>query len=284
LYSVEAHPSPLHEVIRRAATAGYDGVEFANRFQEADPDTVAAALDDSGIEPVAAHAGVVTLEAALAGESDFLDRCTRVGCDRVIVPHVSPRHVRTRAAAQSLSSRLSSLARGLDAYDIELGYHTVGYDLRPFLPDAFGSLLHSVPVPDAVVARAAAASSQARPIDSTSIPTTTGLGSLMDSTRPDELFIEPDIGAVATAGFDPVTVCSALGSRARAVHICDVSPTGWLRRERSVPPGDGRIDLGAVVDATSEAGGEWVVYENELPTDPERKLTEGATLLDGLLK
>lgn len=284
LYSVESHPAPLPEVVRRAAAAGFDGVEFANRFHGADPDAVAAAIDDSGVEPIAAHAGMETLEGALTGENDFLDRCVRVGCDRVVIPHVTPRHVRTRRATRSLSARLSGLARDLDAYDVELGYHTVGYDLWPFLPDAFGSLLDSVPFPESVVDRAVETSSRLQSVGSTSIPRATGLGDLVDTTHPEELFIQPDIGAVATAGFDPSGVCSALGDRARGVHLNDVAPTGWLGQHRAVPPGEGVVDLTAVVDAVVETGGEWLVYENELPVDPERKLTEGAVLVDELLR
>ena len=84
LYSVRDLPESLPDVLRRVHRAGFEGVEFADRFQEADPDALAAALEETGLDTVGVHADLETIEESLAGHNDLLRRCLTVGADRLI--------------------------------------------------------------------------------------------------------------------------------------------------------------------------------------------------------
>jgi sugar phosphate isomerase/epimerase len=279
LYSVRELPETLSDVIRRAADAGFEGVEFAHRFREADPDAVRDALDETGVEPVAAHADLSTIAAAVAGDNDLLDRCEAVGCDRLIVPHVSPWHFRSRRNVRALSYRLADLAHELDARDVDLGYHNVRNDLWPFLPDGVVDALARTPIPKGVAAYASRGLAAGRRADRTRIPDATGFWNLVARTAPDDLFFELEVGEVYAAGFDPVAALDLLSGRVPAIHLRDVAPTGRFGSYENVEHGTGVVDVGGVLDASREAGVEWVVYENELAVDPARKIEAGAALL-----
>jgi sugar phosphate isomerase/epimerase len=283
LHSVRGASEPLPDVIRRVGDAGYAGVEFADRFRNADPAAVADALDEAGVEPIAAHAALDDVEAAVEGRNDLLDRCETVGCDRVVVPRVSERQVRSRGAVRSLSYRLADVAHELDARGVDFGYHNSRYDLYPFLPDGVDALLGKTPAPDAAVAEGLRLLSRAWPRDPKAIPSNAGLWNLYARTTPDDLFFEIDTGEVVAGGFDPASVLDLFAGRVTTVHLVDVAPTGDRGAFEAAPHGEGVVDFDAVVDAARETGVEWVVVEDELDRAPESKISHGAALLDRLL-
>lgn len=275
-------PGSLPDAIGHVGEAGFAGVEFANRFQEADPAAVAAALDDSGIEPVAVHVRFADAEAAVEGDNDLLERCETVGCDRLVVKYIAPRHFRTRRAVRSLSARLTDLAADLDSYGMELGYHMDRYSLYPILPDAVDMLFDATPVPEGAANHAMRWLAVARRSDPARIPGGTALWNLFARTRPEDLFFEFETAEVRTAGFDPATALSLFSGRVPLVHLRDVTPPRFGASE-DAPNGEGAVDFEAVVDRASSAGVEWLVYENEMDVDPRTKLAEAATFMDRLL-
>ena len=286
LYSVRESTDSLPDVIRRVADAGFEGVEFATRFFEADVDAVADALDETGVVPVAVHADLSTVEAAVEGENDLLDRLDAVGCDRVVVPHISEREFQTRWAVRSLSYRIADAAHELDAHDVDLGYHTIRHDLYPMYPGVVGQLFDRTPVPQGVANLGGEALARLRRADPrhdpTEIPSKSGFWNLFARTTPDDLFFEVDVGEVTAAGFDPAAAIELAAGRVPLVHVRDVTPTGRFGTYENADPGTGAVDFDAVARAARESGTEWLVYEHDDPADPHQTVEDGAALLSRL--
>lgn len=279
LFSVRSLDRSLPDIIRLVGEAGYEGVEFAHRFREEPPGTIAAALDETGVVPVAVHADLPILEAAIEGENDLLDRCEAIGCDKLIVPHLSYGHFRTRRAVRALSDRLQVVAAELTEHDIDLGTHNVRHYLWPLLPDVVDTLLDRTPVPYLVGEYVARGANRLPVPDDGSIPRRTGLRELIDRTEREQLFFEVEVAEITAAGFDPVAAFPLFDGRAEMIHLRDVEPTGRFGGHENVPHGEGVVDVEGVIEAAREFGVEWVVYENELPGDPESKIEDGLGFL-----
>ncbi|WP_336339382.1 sugar phosphate isomerase/epimerase family protein [Haloarcula brevis] len=283
LYSVRTLPESLPEIVRRVGAAGYDGVEFAHRFHEAPPEDVATALDDADLDPVAVHAALPEIEAALEGDSDLLVRCRTVGCDTVVVPHFPATALRTRSDVRSLSRRLRDAAAGLAESDMRLGHHIGRRTFRPFLPDAAGTVIDETPIPAAAGECAHRLATRIRQNDPATIPSETPMWNLLARTAPDEVTFEPEVADAREAGYDPTAVFSLCGERIDMVHLRDVAPAGPFRGYENVSHGEGVVDMDAVLDAAADAGVDWVIYENELDGDPTAKIDDGVATLERLL-
>lgn len=279
LDSVRELPDSLPEVIRRVGAAGFEGVEFGDRFRDVEPDAVADAVDEADVEPVAAHADLSTIAAAVEGENDLLDRCETVGCDRLVVSRASPWHFRSRWNVRDLSYRLADLSHELDARDVDLGYHNARNDLWPFLPDRVTDALGRSPLPTGLATYAARGLAEFRRGDRSRIPDETGFWNLVARTAPDDLFFELEVGEVYAAGFDPAAAFEMVSGRVPMIHLRDVAPTGRFGAYEAVERGTGVVDTGRVLSAAQKAGAEWVVYENELDAEPDERLEDGAALV-----
>ncbi|WP_336330508.1 sugar phosphate isomerase/epimerase family protein [Haloarcula sp. CGMCC 1.2071] len=283
LYSIRTLPESLPTIVRRVSAAGYDGVEFADRFHEEPPEDVAAALDDADLEPVAVHTDLPEIEAALDGESDLLVRCRTVGCDTLVVPHLPASALRARSDVRSLSHRFRDAAARLEERDMCLGYHTGRRAFHPFLPDAAGKIVEETPIPEAVGRYTHQLLNRLRAPESATIPNETPMWNLVARTAPAEVTFEPEVAEIREAGYDPTVLFSLCGDRIDMVHLRDVASAGPLQGYEDVPHGDGLVDMDAVLDAATDAGVDWVIYENELDSDPEAKIDHGAATLERLL-
>lgn len=283
LYSVRELPGSLADIVHRVGEAGFEGVEFANRFEEEDIDEIATALEDADVEPAAVHADLSDVEAAIDGNNDLLERCDVVGCDRIVIPHLSPRHFRTQVATRDLSHRLRDVASELDTVDIDLGYHTIRYDLWPMFPDQVEPLMDVTPF-EILLNNLARGRSLLRRNGTGEIPSRTGFWNLLAQTMPEELFYELEVGEVIAAGFEPSRAFELATDRVQMIHLRDVAPTGRFGTYEDVPHGDGVVNFENVIESAREAEVEWVVFEDELDRDPETKIEEGATLLTNLLR
>ncbi|MFC5969856.1 sugar phosphate isomerase/epimerase family protein [Halomarina salina] len=288
LYSLRDIDEPLPDVIRRVGDAGFDGVEFAYRLPDADPDDVVAALAHADLEPVGAHVGLRDIEddpAACAA------RYARVGVQRLVIPHLPPAHFRTPARVDALADRLDELGRELAEHGSSLAYHNQVHDfvpvdrasrlqrllttVNPYAPGASkpqtglglvgDRLFDLVGRPDGVV-----------PVERTAF------GRLVEATDPDALSFEVDVGTVTAAGQDPADVLRFTAGRTPLVHVKDTAvdgPVGPLTACRSVDPGTGIVDIDGALATASDVGAEWAVFEHDDPDDPASVPTMGAAAL-----
>ena len=282
LYSVRSHRASLPDIIRRVAANGYDGVEFADRFRQESPDSVAAALDETGLAPVAAHADLSTIEAAVAGKDDLFDRCATVGCDRLVVPHLDSRHFRTREAVDALADRLTDTAAALDERGLELGLHNDRRWLYPLLPDGVATLIDATPIPDGVAAYIQEAGRRVRARDTGLVPQRSPCWHLVERNDSDAIWFELEVAELRAGGVDPTDILSLVGDRAEMLHLRDVAPGPGIGEYRNVPHGDGVVDLRRVLEAADDADVGWVVYENELDRPPEEKIVGWRRVVDGI--
>lgn len=63
------------------------------------------------------------------------------------------------------------------------------------------------------------------------------------------------------------------------IHPRDVDRLSPLRTHENVPHGSGDLDMERVIGAAADAVVECVLYENELDTDPNSEIEDGAALL-----
>jgi len=287
LYSLRHLDEPLPSVIRRVADVGFEGIEFATRFADdnVDVEACAHAIDETGVEPIAAHVGLGELE---ADPEAVARRYSLVGCDRLVIPHLPLAHYRTPERVQRLARRLDALGARLADYDVQLVYHNQVHDFLPVTrPGVLGQLLTAVNprTPGLSTVQTGIGLVGDRLYDElTSYPRNvdverTALGHLVATTDPETLAFEIDVGSVVGAGYDPREVLSYVGDRAPLVHVKDVAVDGRpgpLADVESVEPGEGLLDVPGAVAAAEDAGAEWVVYEHDSPADPITTLRNGA--------
>lgn len=272
LYSVRDLDESLPDIVRRVADAGFEGVEFAARLPDADQGAVAEALDETGVETVGMHVGLSELETDFDG---VVERCRRVDCSRVVIPHLPPSSFRTAGRVDAVRRQFEHVGRRLDNRGIDLLYHNYTHDLRrPVDLPGVGHVMEADVLPSLVEGGLAGAITRRRP------PTrdfgATCLGRLADESDPSVLSFEVDVGKVVAAGREPGAVLDRLRGRAPLVHLCNVVTDGDGMGFEPAGPGEGDVDLERAAKAARRAGAEWVVYEHDDPDDPAATIRDGA--------
>lgn len=120
LYSLREVEESLPELIVRAGNAGYEGVEYATRVSDAEPEAVRSALAEAGVISVAAHVSIDVLEDDLEATVEFY---RSLGCDRLVVPWLDPEHFESAAAVEAAADRLLALAERVADQGARLYYH-----------------------------------------------------------------------------------------------------------------------------------------------------------------
>lgn len=283
LYSIRSHPESLPDIIRQVAASGYDGVEFAHRFHEESPDEIATALHETGLTPVGVHASLSAIEAGLAGDSDLLERCRTVNCERLVIPHLNSTHFRTRESIRALADRLNDAATALNERGLELALHNDRSWLRPLLPDGVGTLIDATPVPELAADYAQETGRRLRTRNVGSVPNKTPLWNLIARTEPENLYFEVEVAELRAGGVDPVDTLPLFDGRADMLHLRDVEPGAVIDDYENVPHGEGILEMEDICSAATKADVEWLIYENELEATPEAKIEAGRQFFQRLL-
>jgi sugar phosphate isomerase/epimerase len=261
LHTLRELDASLPETIRRVGEAGFDGVEFAGQFADADLDAVAAALADAGVEPVAAHVDWVRLHEEF---DTVVERYTAVGCHRIAVPHLSIDQVVTDGAVRDTADYLARLGARFCDRDVRFYYHNGPHDLGPLFSDhGLGAVLSLGPVAGLVGERATTLLDAVAHPPPGRIAQRTPLGRIYVRTTGRSLRFEVDVGSVAMAGYDPAVVLDLVGDRLDLVHLTEGA------------------DVESTMRAARRNDAEWVIYEDDDPDDPEAALRRaGAALVD----
>lgn len=272
LYSLREFDEPLTMTLRRVAEAGFDGVEFANRVVDADAAEVAATLDKTGLVPFAAHVSYNDLTGPRLDE--LLETYETVGCDTLVIPHVSANRFRTENQVETLIEDLRDLQETLAERGFDLWYHNSHHEFDPPASGRTAAVLDSPKLKfplSAVVDRL-----YRRSLDDVTIDET-AYADLVRALAPVGVGFEVDTGHVTHAGYDPVAAVAAvseLGGDLRSVHVTDA--TVEAARERGLAP----EDLVGRIDATADRhGGDWLVYEEDHPDSALGALERGRSLL-----
>ncbi len=120
LYTLRNVDRPFAEVLELVADAGFDGVEFAYRVTDEDPEDVVAALDETGLDVAGAHVIVDSLQDDFDGSVGYYDA---LGVEDVVVPWLDAEHFETRQAVDETANLLADLQARLAERGMTLHYH-----------------------------------------------------------------------------------------------------------------------------------------------------------------
>lgn len=299
LYTLRDMNGSLPEIIERVADAGFKGVEFAYRFENVDPDTVAATLEETEVEPIGAHIALKDLERDL---DTYVNRYEKIDCRSFVIPHLPISHFRTEQHVLDLADRLNAVGKALDDRGFELLYHNQDHDFLPLSGRTPFSrfLVHDIsqnPLTSSNLERrirrvadrftsvggmlddhAFIKIEQHRDRPPVPIIGGTAFGRLVTATDSEYVSFEVDVGGIVAAGYDPIAVLDRLKGRVPQVHLKDVAVDRAIpgAGQTSVEPGNGDVDFTAAAAAAQEAGASWLIYEHDDPDDPAATLQNGA--------
>ncbi len=119
------HDRPLAELIERAATVGFEGIEFTVDVEDADVYAVRSAMADTDLSTVGAHVPITRLGADTEATLGFY---RGLGCERFVVPGIPPERFESRRAVETAAQRLDGLAVALRGYGVSVHYNDQGYE------------------------------------------------------------------------------------------------------------------------------------------------------------
>jgi sugar phosphate isomerase/epimerase len=216
------------------------------------------------MEVVAAH---TPLDPLRERPQELVDFQRAIGNRRLVVPVLPFEEMgdRSPSAWQSVGRELDELGRQLRLEGFELGFHNHLIELH----ETEGRL---------------------------------GLEWLLDTTGPENVFLELDLAWVRRAGHDPAELVSRFGERCRLVHIKEPSGGGRPEPDKSEPSsfeelrmrlrawhpfemyvGEGSEDWATVARATNRARVLCHIVEYEGLGDPEMAARRGREVLESVL-
>lgn len=134
LHTLREEADPLPSKLRQVGETALDGVEFAGL--DADPTSIADALDQTGLEVAGAHVPIDDLEADPAGT---VAPYRHLGCETVVVPYLADDHFRSQATVRRTAARLDDLAAEITP--TKLAYHNHDHEFQT--PDSLELLVGS---------------------------------------------------------------------------------------------------------------------------------------------
>ncbi|MCU4753329.1 sugar phosphate isomerase/epimerase [Halobacteria archaeon AArc-curdl1] len=182
LYTIRALERPLPELLEAVADTSLDGVEFAG-LEGSDPAEVAATLERTGLEAVAAHAQREELEE----DAEALTQTyATLGCDRIVLSWLDPEAFATHEAVEATADLLAGLGERVADAGGSFAYHNHDQEFTTLESgrDAFDVLFEHL---------------EGEPVD-----------------------IQLDAGWAVAAGRDPTALLERYGDRIDLLHLKDV--------------------------------------------------------------
>ena len=265
MYTLRHLDESLPEIIDRVASSGFEGVEFAGVIPDTEATAVRDRLDATGTVPVGAHVDLRTLESL---SETAMESIHTVGVDRLIIPHISIDHFRTRARLANLVERISELSETLSRSGLTLALHTDRMIMLPFLgKPGYLRLNRFDGLPTGAYNHLSWVASRSVPRTGATLREQTPLGYI--ATHVEGLGLEIDIKSIAQSGYAYETVFETFEEDCSLVHVSDVTQT------RRIPPayqpvdiGEGMVNTTLALDALERYPVDWLVAEHDNPDDP----------------
>jgi sugar phosphate isomerase/epimerase len=316
LFTMDQLDEPVAEMIEHVADHGYDGVQFVNRMHpDIDVESVAAAMDRTGLESAGVHVWLHKLEDDL---EPLVEKYGKLGCDTFVIPYHPDSPFRTVRRVRQLVDRLNQVAARVDDHGWNLLYHPNHWDYVPVYEDAILGRLPSLRPTDylsrdtdpirtadeetfdgdlvdpfrkvegAMLGRRNIVLDwwyvRSGVLDDNSVETfltETPMKYILSETDPDTFGLEIDASFVTQQGFDPVAVIDRISDRIGSVHIKDVrtdeyTVAGW---PSFVDPGEGVVDFEGVARSVHENDIEWMLVENGHSERPLETIQRGMDLI-----
>lgn len=266
LYTLRELDASTAELIRMAADAGYDAIEFAGVDDE---EAVATALDETGIEVAGAHISIEDLE------DDFqetVDTYTPLGADTFTVAYVEPENYESRESTLELAQRFNEAADRLAEQDLAFAYHNHDFEFVEVGGDGGGN--------------GGDGGNGDGDGDSGNGGANSGDGRLaydvlVENTN-DNVLLEVDVGWVVAAGQKPVALISRYSDRVELIHMKDmVVGSEYEDGHDFAEIGEGDVNMQAVATVARREGNvDYLIYEHDEPEDPTASLQTGVEFLE----
>lgn len=128
LYTLRAVDDTLSGLLDRVGAAGFDGVEFAYRVQDAPVADVLDGLDRNDLRVTSAHVSIEALEDDYEETVALYDR---LGVETLVISWLDPEHFATEAAVSAAAERLNALVDRLDEDGFRFAYHNHDHEFVP---------------------------------------------------------------------------------------------------------------------------------------------------------
>lgn len=150
---------------------------------------------------------------------ETLETYRALDCEHLVIPWLDPEAFESRDAVESTATRLAEIADELPP-GVTLHYHNHDHEFVEI--DGYPALEHVI--------------------------------ELTEDVR-----IEPDLGWIGVAGYDPVAFLDRHGDRISHVHVKDYDADA----EEPVEGGDGELDTDALAAVARKNNVDWLIYEHE---------------------
>lgn len=247
IYSVrEDAEKDLKGTLMKIKEMGYDGVEFAGLYGYK-PTEIKDMLGEIGLIPISAH---VPIDSMLENPDKVIGEYAEIGCKYIAVPYLmEERRPGTEGFAQTIKD-IETVATAAKRFGIQMLYHNHDFEF-------------------------------------TKVDGKYALDLIYDSISEDLLKTEIDTCWVNVAGEDPAEYVRKYTGRSPVVHLKDFVMKGKEKPEKLYeligidsdkkedhgeeafgfrPVGYGVQDFSEILQASKDAGAEWVVVEQDQPS------------------
>jgi sugar phosphate isomerase/epimerase len=258
LYTVRSlMKSEFAGTIAKVASTGYKEVEFAGYFDHS-PAEVRSILDKSGLAAPSCHVSYDVVEKKWP---ETIDAAHTIGHTFIVCPFIDKKTRNSADAWKAIIDVFNKAGAASKKAGIQFAYHNHWWEFGPD-PNLGGKLPYDY---------------------------------LLESTDPDLVKMEMDLGWASVAGQDPVSYFKRYPTRFPLVHVKDFKSLPQLKpdqlatfnadslvKDDMTAPGSGVIDWKRIFASSDVAGIQHYFLEHDSPKDPWATLADGYKYLSSL--
>lgn len=233
----EAVIEDMRGTLEKVKAMGYDGVEFAN-LRGNSPESVKQMCREIGLVPISAH---IPYHKLILDPEAVFDEYAAVGCKYIAICYLKEEHRMGTEHESVLMENLKSFGKMAKDRGMTLLYHNHYFEFK----ETDGKY---------------------------------DLDAMYDAVSPELLECEIDICWVKVSGIDPAEYIRKYAGRCPLVHLKDFKGEIIAERDGNGCPrrdtnfafacvGSGNQDIPSVVRASEESGAEWLIVEQDRPTE-----------------
>ncbi|MGM1046407.1 MAG: sugar phosphate isomerase/epimerase family protein [Bacillota bacterium] len=185
-------------------------------------------LQELGLKAIGSHVGIELLREDLQKEIDYLKT---IGAKYMMCPYVAPEDREDAEGWKNLFAFLEEVGAEARKQGLIFGYHNHAFEFEAEVDGEF--------VFDA----------------------------MYSTTSPDAVQVEMDVCWVQFAGQDPLAYIPKYAGRLPLLHLKDFSKDAEGNMQ-TLELSQGSVDLPAVIKASSDAGTEWLIVEQDVCQNP----------------
>jgi sugar phosphate isomerase/epimerase len=243
--------------IAKVASIGYKEVEFAGYFNHS-PADVRAILDQNGLAAPSCHVGYDVVEKRWP---ETIEAAKVIGHSFIVCPGIDEKARQSADGWKGVIDLFNKAGEASKKAGIQFGYHNHTFEFQPD-PNLGGKRAYDY---------------------------------LLESTDPNLVKMEMDLGWISSTGTDPVPYFKRYPGRFPLVHVKDFKtmpqpPAGKKFFEPNVDfekndmtePGSGMVDWKRIFSHGDEAGIQHFFFEHDQPADPFVSLAASYKYLSAL--